>query len=79
MAKRKKAALVSVQMTEGVWYRLDSPEITECCHCSLVHSTEYRFYKGRMFWRSHVDHKATRAKRKENGITIVKSKPMTGK
>lgn len=61
-------------MEPGKWYRLDSPELTECCGCSLVHSTEYRFEGGRMFWRSKVDKRATTAKRKENGITIVKSK-----
>jgi hypothetical protein len=30
------------------------------------------FEKGRMFWRSKVDKKATTAARKKNGIKVVK-------
>lgn len=67
--------IISIQTEPGKWYRLDSPELTECCSCSLVHSTEYKFEKGRMFWRAKVDPRATREKRKENGITISKSPP----
>lgn len=48
-----------IQTEPNKWYRLDSPEITECCDCGLVHHTEYMFEKGRMFWRSKVDTKAT--------------------
>jgi hypothetical protein len=66
----------SIQMEEGKWYRLDSPEITECCDCGLVHVTEYMFENGRMFWRAKTDPKATRASRKRNGITLLKSKPL---
>jgi hypothetical protein len=73
---KKTAPLLSIQMEAGKWYRLDSPEITECCDCSLVHVTEYMFENGRMFWRSHTDKKATRAKRRENGITLLKCKPI---
>ena len=65
----------SVQMEEGKWYRLDSPELTECCHCSMVHLTEYMLENGRLFWRSWVDKDATRIKRAENGITIVRKPP----
>lgn len=64
----------SIQMHEGVWYRLDSPEMTECCDCSLVHVTEYKFESGRMLWRSKVDRQATRAKRLENGIKVTRKK-----
>ena len=64
----------SIQMEPGKWYRLDSPEITECCDCSLVHHTEYMFEGGRMFWRSVVDKKATAAARKRNGIKVVRTK-----
>ena len=60
-------------MEEGKWYRLDSPEITECCDCGLTHHTEYMFEKGRMLWRGKVDVKATRAARKRLGIKIVKT------
>ena len=62
----------SIQMEPGKWYRLNSPEITECCDCSLIHVTEYMIEDGRLFWRSKVDRRATRLKRKENGIKIVK-------
>jgi hypothetical protein len=65
----------SIQMEEGKWYRLDSPEVTECCSCGLVHVTEYMFENGRMFWRATTDMKATRASRKRNGITVLKAKP----
>ena len=64
-----------IQMYEGTWYRLDSPEITECCACGLVHHTEYMFENGRMLWRSKTDPKATRAARKRLGIKIVKASP----
>lgn len=70
----KAPRLISIQTHEGVWYRLDSPEITECCDCSLVHVTEYKFENGRLIWRSKVDRKATRAKRNENGIKVIKTK-----
>jgi hypothetical protein len=73
--KRRAKPIISIQTEPGKWYRLDSPELTECCGCSLIHSTEYRFDKGRMFWRSKVDYRATRQKRKENGISIVKATP----
>ena len=64
---------IPIQMEEGKWYRLDSPEITECCDCGLTHHTEYMFEKGRMLWRGKVDVKATRAARKRLGIKIVKT------
>lgn len=73
---RKKALTPvsgSIQMVENTWYRLDSPEITECCECALVHHTEYMFEKGRMFWRAHVDKKATAAARKKLGIKVIKN------
>jgi len=63
-----------IQMQENVWYRLDSPDITECCDCGLVHHTEYMFEKGRMFWRAMVNQKATRTARQKQGIKIVKTK-----
>jgi hypothetical protein len=62
----------SIQMEPGKWYRLDSPEMTECCDCSLIHVTEYKFENGRMLWRSKVDRKATNVKRRENGIKLTK-------
>lgn len=65
--------IISVQTEPGKWYRFDSEELTECCDCSLVHFVEYRFEGGRMFWRAKVDRRATREKRKENGIAVTKA------
>lgn len=62
----------SIQMEPGKWYRLDSPEMTECCDCSLIHVTEYKFENGRMLWRAKVDRKTTNIKRRENGIKLTK-------
>lgn len=75
MARKIKLGAVDghIQMEPGKWYRLDSPEISECCDCGLVHHTEYMFEKGRMFWRSRVDPKATAASRKLHGIKVVKT------
>lgn len=64
--------LISIQMEPGKWYRLDSPEITECCECSLVHVTEYMLEGGKLFWRSKIDKGATKAKRKENRLRVVR-------
>jgi hypothetical protein len=81
MPRKKRQTLTevdtrgSIQMEAGKWYRLDSPEITECCDCGLVHHTEYMFENGRMFWRAITDRKATRASRKRNGITVSRTKP----
>lgn len=62
-----------IQMVENTWYKLDSPEVTECCDCGLVHHTEYMMENGHMFWRSVVDKKATAAARKLAGIKVIKN------
>lgn len=62
-----------IQMHEGTWYKLDSPDVTECCDCGLVHHTEYMFEGGRLFWRASVDRIATRAARKRAGVRVVKA------
>lgn len=64
----------SIQMEEDVWYPQDSPETTECCDCSMIHHTEYKFENGRLYWRSSVDEEATKIKRKENGIKVIRKK-----
>ena len=80
MIKKKTPTTVEVtqvkgfiQMVENTWYKLDSPEVTECCDCGLVHHTEYMMENGRMFWRSVVDKKATAAARKAAGIKVIKN------
>lgn len=62
----------TVQIEPGKWYRLDNPEATECCDCGLIHHTDYRLYKGRLLFRTRTDVRATRARRKERGIKIVR-------
>jgi hypothetical protein len=73
--KQTKVAKGIIQMHEGIWYALASHELTECCHCGLVHETEYKFQGRHIFWRAKIHRKATRAARKREGVTIVKSKP----
>lgn len=80
MPRKKKPTTVEVtqvegfiQMVENTWYKLDSPEVTECCDCGLVHHTEYMMENGRMFWRAVVDKKATAAARKAAGIKVIKN------
>jgi hypothetical protein len=68
--------LISVQMVEDTWYQLDSPETTECCDCSMIHVTEFKLSNGIVYWRSKVDKAATRQKRKENGIKVIKKKKL---
>ncbi len=60
------------QMVEGVWYALQHDiEVTECCDCGLVHETEYKFERGRLWWRSKVNPQATAAARLKAGITGI--------
>jgi hypothetical protein len=61
-----------IQMEPGKWYRLATPEVTECCDCGLVHVTEYMFEGTNLFWRAHVDKRATRASRKKHGIKVTR-------
>ena len=76
MPKKTPSSIpVSIQTEAGKWYRFDSEELNECCDCSMIHHVEYRFEKGRMFWRARVDRRATNAKRRANGITILRQPP----
>lgn len=66
----------SVQMIEGVWYALQHDiEVTECCHCGLVHETQYKLERGRIWWRTKVNSQATTAARKRAGVRIVTASP----
>jgi hypothetical protein len=68
------AALVdgNPQMQEGVWYALQHDiEVTECCDCGLVHETEYKLERGRLWWRSRVNVQGTVAARKKAGISGI--------
>lgn len=64
-----------IQMKEGVWYALESLELTECCHCALVHETEFKFEGRHIFWRAKIHKRATRAARQRDGITVTRKKP----
>ena len=66
-------AAIPIPTEEGKWYTLRTPEITECCDCGMVHHTEYMLENGRLYWRSKVDDKATKAARKRLGIKIGKA------
>ncbi len=73
--KKTMKPFTSAQIWEGKWYRMASPETSECCDCGLVHHTEYMLEDGRIFFRTKVDKRATRAARKAHGITITKEAP----
>lgn len=64
----------SVQVEEGKWYAFSNPEVTECCHCSLVHITEFMLEGTRLFWRVKVDLKKTRELRRRYGIKVTRVK-----
>lgn len=52
------------QMRPGVWYALQHDiEVTECCDCGMVHETHYKLDRGRIWWRTKVNHQATAAAR----------------
>lgn len=76
-ARRLRAVGVSrrraVQIYEGDWHPMESPEVTECCDCGLVHKTEFRIDgdTGRIMWRTVTDARATRKARKRAGITVT--------
>jgi len=62
-------------MVEGVWYALQHDiEVTECCDCGLVHETEWKVERGRLWWRSRVNPQATAAARLKAGITGISRK-----
>lgn len=64
----------AVEVTEGVWYALDNPEVMECCDCSLVHRTEFKLEGSRIFWRTVTDPRRTRTQRKLHGIVVTRKK-----
>lgn len=64
--------LVSVQVQEGRWYALGAFDHDECCDCSLIHKTEYRLDKGRLFFRTWRDDAATKRARRALGITVTR-------
>lgn len=63
----------TVQMYEDSWY-LDKFTRHECCHCSLVHETEFKVENGRIFTRWKVNEKETKEQRKKYGIKVTRAK-----
>ena len=45
----KRKPYKPVQVIEGVWYALMDEQTSECCDCGLVHFTEWKVEKGRLF------------------------------
>ena len=60
------------QMHADTWYAIQHDiEVTECCTCGLVHETEYKLERGRIWWRSRINSQATSAARTK----LKKEKP----
>ena len=67
--------LPTVQVVEGRWYAMGSYDHDECCDCGLVHKMEYKFEKGRIWFRAFVDQHRTRMVRRALGITVSRENP----
>lgn len=62
------------QMRANTWYAIQHDiEVTECCDCGMVHQTEYKLERGRIWWRSKVIPQASAASRKKSGIRLLKA------
>jgi hypothetical protein len=71
VAKRKEFKPTHIE--PGKWYVLDNPEETECCDCSLVHITEYKFdNKMRVIFRTRRDDKQTAIQREKYKIIVTR-------
>lgn len=65
MAKKKREH--TVQLIDGVWYRLANgrpPYHHECCDCGLVHKVAYKVENGLVWEQWTRDEKQTKAARK---------------
>jgi hypothetical protein len=69
MARPKREYVV--QMYDDAFY-LDKFTKHECCHCALVHDTEYKVEGGKIFTRWKVNDKETKAQRKKYGIKVTR-------
>lgn len=75
-ARKKADKAPYIQMREGTWYALmHTHEMTECCDCGMVHTTEWKVERGRLYWRATVDKKRTEAARARDGIVITRKPP----
>lgn len=41
-----------------------------CCDCGLVHTMDFRIFRGRVQMRAERDNPSTKLWRKQNGITV---------
>lgn len=69
----KRKPYKPVQVIEGVWYALMDEQTSECCDCGLVHETEWKVEKGRLFYRTKVNRRLTTASRRASGIKVVRA------
>lgn len=74
--KRKSKEFPAVHVEEGKWYALDNPGVDECCDCGLVHRTEFKLEKSRIFWRTKRDEKQTAIQRELRGIKLSEKAPV---
>lgn len=49
------------EWTEGSW----TEQRDMCCHCGLVHITEYKVEKGKIWYRTRQSERATKQARKK--------------
>jgi hypothetical protein len=63
----------AVQIIDGTWYRIKGYTHAECCDCALVHKEKYRLVDGQLEWMAERDDEATKARRKELGIKVIRN------
>lgn len=64
----------TVQIKEGVWYRMGDYDRTECCDCGLIHIETFKIEKGAIWFKTLRDDKTTAQRRKELGLKVTRSK-----
>lgn len=64
---------------DGEWHSLERKNnFDECCDCCLTHRVEYKFAKGKIWFRCWREDELTRRKRRRRGIQIVNSRDRPG-
>ena len=67
---KKREKTEYYQVTDGEWIVMPWRGYKEmCCHCSLVHKTDYKVIEGRLWAKSSVDHRATNGARRHSKFT----------
>ena len=61
-----EAGMRYTQVIDGEWYEASwTGQRDMCCHCGLVHITEFKVEKGKLFFRAKQSERATKAARKQ--------------